>query len=114
MRYVVILILLACFGLIAHWAYGRPQIAAPVVFLDGQPYWPGCPAIYPGALYECRLNITGGVKPYHCSITGGSLYPGLNIFDENGTCVIRGTPGIGPLPPTNLQILVAKFREMIR
>ncbi len=40
--------------------------------------------------YRAAPSVSGGTRPYHFSVTGGSLPPGLSITEEDG--VISGKP----------------------
>lgn len=45
-----------------------------------------------GTAYTGTINFSGGVGPYTCSLSVGSLPSGLSVTASGSTCVISGTP----------------------
>ncbi len=61
------------------------------------------PAGEVGVPYSAPL-YQGGKPPYQCSLTSGSLPPGLYL--DTSTCYVRGTPTVAAIGPP----LVAEAR----
>jgi len=70
-----------------------PQRAAQSYVLtvkSGLVLSPDLPSANQGKPYSYALKVTGGLKPYHFSLTSGTLPPGLKFNTSAG--VISGTP----------------------
>ncbi len=61
-----------------------------------------------GAIYNTALQATGGVTPYHWSVTSGSLPQGLGITDSG---IISGTPATSGTSTFIVQVVDAQSAD---
>ena len=66
------------------------------------------PAPVLGQAYSFNLPFTGGVGPYTCSITAGSLPTGIALSLSGSSCLLSGTPTVAGSSTFTVQVASAQ------